>query len=66
MGEYERPRSWSGKPVQLLRLGLVREQGVSRVSRSNGQVVVRSAETVVVHGKQRHAGEAFWELGGDR
>lgn len=59
MGEYERPRSWSGKPVQSLRLGPVREQGVSRVSRSNGQVVVRSAETVVVHSKQRHGGEAF-------
>lgn len=66
MGEYERPRSWSGKPVQLLSLGPVWEQGASRVSQSNGRVVGRSAETVMVHSKQRHGGEAFWELGGER
>lgn len=45
-------------PVQLLHLGLVREQGASGASQSNGQVV----GNVVVHCSQRHGGEGREEF----
>lgn len=51
--------------MEILRSGLVQEQGASQGSQSDCQVVGRGTGKVVAHSNQRRGEEALWG-GGER